>query len=370
VAALYLLGFGRVCSPASTHIETETMTTTPPPRYHVAVDVVALTIRDGLLQTAVVQREGTTSFIRQGDAVREVPREPWDYALPGGLVEPDEGLVDAAVRELAEETNIAVDSIDLLQFGVFGDPYRDPRPGRTISVSFLAFSPSFGVPTAGSDATNARFIDVIDLLTEPNRLEFDHEAILRSAIAHLRDLSERTPIALNLCPPQFTLKELRRVYEVLFHPAYNEDSDTRMAATLIRNDDSLRRRRELEDGFYSVSRSLTSLTSAESPDRDESSNRDDSSREVAEKLKRAVAREMRLSHPSDDSPSDRLRLSYDPANFARKVLSIDGFIEEVPGHARSSSGAGKPAQLYRRGPAQRLDPPLIIRRKSAKKRPK
>ena len=366
MAALYSLGFVRVHSPAGPHIETQTMPTTPPPRYHVAVEVVALTIRDGLLQVAVVQRQGPTSYITRNGAVVEVPREPWDYALPGGLVEPDEDLVEAAVRELAEETNIAVDSIDLLQFGVFGDPGRDPRPGRTISVAFLAFSPSFGVPMAGSDATNARFMDVVDLLAEPNRLEFDHVVILRSAIAHLRDLSERTPIALNLCPPQFTLTELRQVYEVLFHPAYNEDSDTRMHAALVRTDESLRRRREIEDEIFAVSRSLTSAPTAS----DDDMQSDQSSRDVAEKIKRAVAREMRLTRSQDESSADRLRLSFDPANFARKVLGIDGFIEEVPGHVKSSSGSGKPAQLYRRGPTQRLDPPLIIQRKSAKKRPR
>ena len=342
------------------------MPSSPPPRYHVAVDVVALTIRDGLLQVAVVQRQGPTSYIDTDGSVGEVPREPWDYALPGGLVEPDEGLVEAAGRELAEETNIAVESIDLLQFAVFGDPHRDPRPGRTISVAFLAFSPSFGVPTAGSDATNARFMDVIDLLAEPNRLEFDHAAILRAAISHLRDLSERTPIALNLCPAQFTLTELRQVYEVLFHPAYNADSDTRMYATLVRNDDALRRRREIEDEILSVSRSLTSAPTESGDD----PRSDLSSRDVAEKIKRAVARELRLTHSQDGSSADRLRLSFDPANFSRKVLGIDGFVEEVPGHVKSSSGSGKPAQLYRRGPAQRLDPPLIIQRKSAKKRPR
>jgi 8-oxo-dGTP diphosphatase len=345
------------------------MSTPPPPRYHVAVDVVALTIRDGLLQVAVVQREGTTSFVLRGGVVSESPRTPFDFALPGGLVEPEEDLIDAAVRELAEETNIVVVPNDLLQFGAFGSPHRDPRPGRTISIAFLAFSPAFGVPLAGSDATNARFIDVIDLLAAPNRMEFDHESILRAAISQLRDLLERTPIALNLCPPHFTLKELRRVYEVLFHPAYNDDADANDYVEAIRNDIALKRRRAIEQDIFAVSRSLTSDSNHGQPLADSPSGTDPS-REVADKIKRAIAREIRLSQPAGESSSEQLRLSFDPANFARKVLAVDGFIEEVPGTARSSTGSGKPAQLYRRGPAQRLDPPLIVQRKTAKKRPR
>jgi 8-oxo-dGTP diphosphatase len=45
----------------------------------------------------------------------------------------------------------------------------------------------------------------------------------------------------------------------------------------------------------------------------------------------------------------------DLANFRRKVLSSDGFLDEVDG--RSASG-GRPAQLDRRGSATEVRPPL------------
>jgi hypothetical protein len=59
-----------------------------PTYFHVAVDVVALTIKRNLLQVAVVQREGSLSCIldRKSGYVQEVPREPFDYAIPGGHV--------------------------------------------------------------------------------------------------------------------------------------------------------------------------------------------------------------------------------------------------------------------------------------------
>ncbi|MFD4135106.1 NUDIX domain-containing protein [Streptomyces goshikiensis] len=49
----------------------------------------------------------------------------------------------------------------------------------------------------------------------------------------------------------------------------------------------------------------------------------------------------------------------DRPNFRRKVLATPGFVEAVPGAARLTGGRGKPAALYRPGPATALHPPLL-----------
>ncbi|MBA4865765.1 NUDIX hydrolase [Streptomyces sp. PSKA54] len=49
----------------------------------------------------------------------------------------------------------------------------------------------------------------------------------------------------------------------------------------------------------------------------------------------------------------------DRPNFRRKVLATPGFVEPVPGAARLTGGRGKPAALYRAGPATTLHPPLL-----------
>lgn len=288
-----------------------------PPQFHVAVDVVALTIQDDVLKVAVVQRAGSTSCIRQTDGVvREVPRRPGHFALPGGHVGPTEGLVDAALRELAEETGLEVAPNDLVQIGAFGDPLRDPRSGRTVSVAFAAFSPSLPDPRGGSDARHARFIDVVEVLAAPNELEFDHATILRSAIRTVRDVVERTALALNFCDDTFTMGDLRRVYEILFAPAYDPEAPAERVAAELRN---------------LAPRSATLRQSRE-----------------------------------EMAPMFRLRL--DPGNFARKVLAIDGFVRRLRtstsdvDSAPTRSGPGRPPQHYVRGGAVRLDPPLIVRR--------
>ena len=363
-----------------------------PPHFHVAVDVVALTIKRNLLQVAVVRRNDPMSCImdKRTGIASEVSRQPTDYALPGGHVRwQNEDLIDAAIRELFEETGIELTQDDLVQIGAYGEVGRDPRSGRTVSVAFVAFNPDFSTPFAGSDAASAQFMDVVEVLAEPNRLEFDHSRIIREAISRVRDLMERTPIALKFCEEEFTLSDLRHVYEVIFHAAYNEDADALRYADRIRNEEALTGGREREEQIRLISRSIQSserlgFSSMGAPDSLRalgsqglsSGRRSSSNDDVVDKVQRLLKDEYRrstaLGSRSSDSARANLKINLDPANFSRKATAIDGFIEEVPESTRSSaSGTGKPAQLYRKGKAKKLDPPLVVQRRPTKpaKRP-
>jgi len=363
-----------------------------PPHFHVAVDVVALTIKRNLLQVAVVRRNDPMSCImdKRTGIASEVSRKPTDYALPGGHVRwQNEDLIDAAIRELFEETGIELTQDDLVQIGAYGEVGRDPRSGRTVSVAFVAFNPDFSTPFAGSDAASAQFMDVVEVLAEPNRLEFDHSRIIREAISRVRDLMERTPIALKFCEEEFTLSDLRHVYEVIFHAAYNEDADALRYADRIRTEEALTGGREREEQIRFISRSIQSserigFSSMGAPDSPRalgsqglsSGRRSSSNDDVVDKVQRLLKDEYRrstaLGSRSPDSARANLKINLDPANFSRKATAIDGFIEEVPESTRSSaSGTGKPAQLYRKGKAKKLDPPLVVQRRPTKpaKRP-
>lgn len=47
-----------------------------------------------------------------------------------------------------------------------------------------------------------------------------------------------------------------------------------------------------------------------------------------------------------------------PGNFHRKALAADGFVEPTDQRGAASTGRGRPAQLYRPGPATVITPPL------------
>ncbi|MEV6527244.1 NUDIX domain-containing protein [Longispora sp. NPDC051575] len=50
-------------------------------------------------------------------------------------------------------------------------------------------------------------------------------------------------------------------------------------------------------------------------------------------------------------------ITLDPRNFSRRILATEGFIE--PTGDRRAQVTGRPAALYRRGPASRLNPPML-----------
>lgn len=100
------------------------------------------------------------------------------WALPGGFVDIDEDLVDAARRELQEETGLAAG--DLRQLVTVGTPGRDPR-GRTISVVYLMVCERTEALVAGDDADRAEWFD----LDAPPPLAFDHAELLATIASHL-----------------------------------------------------------------------------------------------------------------------------------------------------------------------------------------
>ena len=222
------------------------------PPFAVTVDLVVLTVRDDELQALVVRR---------GSAPYE-----GRLALPGGFVHVAEDIEVAARRELAEETGLRLRDVHLEQLATYGRPRRDPRM-RVVSVAHLALAPELPAPVAGTDAAEADWRPVADLLAAPRKLAFDHAQIVRDGVERARSKLEYTPLAASFCQEPFTVGELRRVYEVVWGEVL------------------------------------------------------------------------------------------DPRNFHRKVTGAPGFLAET-GETTTRQG-GRPAQLYRRGDADLLMPPML-----------
>lgn len=165
----------------------------------IAADVVILTIRDGRFAVLLVER-GTPPFEGR-------------LALPGGFLEAGETVDQAAARELEEETGLDPSKARLEQIGVYSEVDRDSR-GRIVSVAFSAMVPDAASPSAGGDASAARWVPVDRALGEP--LAFDHDRILRRAVEHARHQLEHTAAAAAFCGEEFTVSELRHVYEAVW----------------------------------------------------------------------------------------------------------------------------------------------------------
>ena len=153
------------------------------PPFSVTCDLVVLSVRAGALHVLLVRRGG----------------EPYagHLALPGGFVEIDENLEDAAYRELGEEAGVGRDDVILEQLAAFGDPDRDPR-SRVVSVAWLALGADLPEPTAGSDAADAQWVPVDSALSYgtpggTEELAFDHGRILPKGSSGPAP-SSRTPV--------------------------------------------------------------------------------------------------------------------------------------------------------------------------------
>jgi 8-oxo-dGTP diphosphatase len=214
------------------------------PRIRVSVDLVILTVRAGQLAALVWCRDAEPCQGR--------------WALAGGFIRLDEDLPAAAARVLAERAGLPGAPVHLEQLQTYGYPDRDPRQ-RTVSVAYLGLAPDLPAP-----AQPRMSWQPVELLTE---MAFDHAHILQDGVERARAKLEYTPLAAAFCRDEFTVAELRRVYEIVW-----------------------------------------------------------------------------------GTPLD-------PRNFHRKVTGAEGFLVETG--SVTASGVGRPAQLYRRGAAELLHPPML-----------
>lgn len=157
------------------------------------VDVVLLSLIDGLLHVGLARRAN--------------PDEPFHgaWALPGGFVRPEEDLnaEDTARRVLRDKAGVT--SPYLEQLYTFASATRDAR-GWSASIVYYALVPPHVAPQGG-DAFRWQAV-------EPNRdLPFDHGRILAFALERVRSKTSYSALPLHLAPDEFTLSELRTIYE-------------------------------------------------------------------------------------------------------------------------------------------------------------
>ena len=163
------------------------------PRIGVSVDLVILTVRAAQLATLVWRRDS----------------EPYGgmVALPGGFIRLDEDLPAAAARVLAERAGLPGELVHLEQLRSYGYPDRDPTR-RAVSVAYLGLAPDLPAP----DQPQMSWRPVTALA----QMAFDHDRILQDGVERARSKLEYTSLAAAFCRDEFTVAELRRVYEIVW----------------------------------------------------------------------------------------------------------------------------------------------------------
>lgn len=165
------------------------------PKPSLTADVVAFRYHGGHLQLLLIQR-------------RNAPFQG-AYAFPGGFVEKDEPLEQAARRELEEETSLS--GLQLFPIGAFGDPGRDPR-GWTATAAYVGLCAPDAYAKAGDDAAALEWFDLQHL----PELAFDHAQILEAARQKLRELTQISTAPLSLLPAPFRTAQARHLYNQIW----------------------------------------------------------------------------------------------------------------------------------------------------------
>lgn len=128
--------------------------------------------RPGYTADVVVFNLANVLLIRRG-------KDPFknSLALPGGFVNEGERSIDAATRELMEETGLSIPTQYLKPIGVYDRAGRDPR-GWTVSVAYHARTMQYQVKGM-DDAVEANWYPVAAL--DRLSLAFDHKQIINDA---------------------------------------------------------------------------------------------------------------------------------------------------------------------------------------------
>ncbi len=199
----------------------------------VATDVAVFTLQEGKLKVLLLLRA-------------EHPfQDAW--GLPGGFLQPQEDLAQAASRVLAEETGAR--GVYLEQLSTFGRAGRDPRM-RVVSVAYTAFVPWNRVEVRTGRRT--REVEWFPAHALPRPLAFDHAEILSTARARLRAKLEYSPVALEFLPARFTLGQLQGVYEAVLGRAVDKRNFRQkvLKARLVRRAPGVLKGRHPPAAFY------------------------------------------------------------------------------------------------------------------------
>jgi 8-oxo-dGTP diphosphatase len=133
------------------------------------------------------------------------------WALPGGWIEYDEGMDQAATRILRALTGVS--NVFLEQLKAFGNVDRYPTK-RVITIAYYALvKPEDYTLQPGFTAAAAKWFKVSELPP----LLYDHGMILEQGLAHIKHKLKHEPIGFNLLPRKFTLLQLQELYEALLN---------------------------------------------------------------------------------------------------------------------------------------------------------
>jgi 8-oxo-dGTP diphosphatase len=138
------------------------------------------------------------------------------WALPGGWIQYNEGVDEAASRLLKSLTGVS--NIYLEQLRTFGDVNRYPDK-RVITIAYYALVnvDNYSL-NPGFTASDAKWVNI----HEVPRLPYDHNKMITFGFRQLKHKVRHEPVGFNLLPKKFTLHDIQQLYEAILETALDK----------------------------------------------------------------------------------------------------------------------------------------------------
>jgi len=176
---------------------------------------------------------------------RQFAPEKGNWSLMGGFVDPKESLDNAAQRIVKKLTGL--DQVYMEQLYAFGDVNRDAG-GRIISVAYFSL---IKINEQDSELVKKYGASWISFSELP-KLIFDHDEMVKRALRKLRIRARTQPIGFELLPEKFTIPQLQRLYEAIYHVPFDKRNFRRklLAMGLLEKLDEKEKETSKKGAFY------------------------------------------------------------------------------------------------------------------------
>lgn len=164
-------------------------------QYYVAVDCVIFGFENDQLKLLLYKRD--------------FEPEKGQWSLMGGFLHENENLDMAAYRVLAKITGLR--NIYMEQMYAFSEINRDPA-ARVLSVGYFSLINIQDYDFALLKKYGNEWFTIEDLPS----LIFDHREIVDKALRKLKARAKNQPIGFELLPENFTITQLRNLYEAIY----------------------------------------------------------------------------------------------------------------------------------------------------------
>lgn len=141
-----------------------------------------------------------------------------EWSLMGGFVGSEETSDEAANRVLCTLTGL--ENIYLEQLKCYTEINREPT-ARIMSISYYALI-NIEKDIQINEQYSAEWVELQKL---PD-LIFDHNEMVKDAVARLRRRASTGPIGFELLPEKFTMKDLQNLYEAIFDEKFDKRNFT------------------------------------------------------------------------------------------------------------------------------------------------